>query len=36
MKTSIFESIVNPFIRIAGMKALMCGLAGMLISTGMS
>lgn len=36
MKTSIFESIVNPFIRIAGMKALIWGLAGMLISTGMS
>lgn len=36
MKTSVFEKMVNPFIRIAGMKALMWGLAGMVISTCMS
>lgn len=36
MKTSVFEKMVNPFIWIAGMKALMWGLAGMAISTCMS
>lgn len=36
MKTTVFERMVNPFIRIAGMKALIWGLAGMLLSTWMS
>lgn len=36
MKTTVFERMVNPFIRIAGMRALMWGLVGMLVSTWMS
>lgn len=36
MKSNLLERLVNPFIWIAGMKALICGLAGMLISTWMS
>lgn len=36
MKSNLLERLVNPFIWIAGMKALIWGLAGMLISTWMS